>query len=105
MAKWSGVIGYVETVETTPGVWEPKITEHHYFGDVIRNMKRSQSADKVNDNISLSNSISIIANPYASQHFYAMRYISFQGAKWKITDVDASQPPRLIISMGGLYNE
>ena len=105
MAKWSGVIGYVETVETTPGVWEPIVTEHHYYGDVIRNMKRSQSADKVNDNISLSNSISIIANPYASQHFYAMRYISFQGAKWKITDVDASQPPRLIISMGGLYNE
>lgn len=105
MAKWYGTIGYVETVQTEPGIWEEKPTERNYYGDLIRNTRKLYSTGQVNDSINISNSISIVADPYAKKHFYAMRYITFEGAKWKITDVDASQPPRLIISLGGLYNE
>ena len=103
MGKWYGVIGYAETVETTPGVWEEQITERRYYGELIRNNRRLQTADQLNDDISISNEISIIADPYVYENFHAMRYLEFMGAKWKITNVEV-QYPRLILAIGGLYN-
>lgn len=103
MAKWYGKIGFGVTEETKPGVWEENITERNYYGDVIRNTRRLQTADKINDDINVGNEISIIADPYAIQNFYTMKYAEFMGAKWKITNVDV-QRPRLILSLGGLYN-
>lgn len=103
MTKWFGVIGYAETVETTPGVWEEKIVERSYFGDVTRNTRRLQTTDQVNDNIDISNTISVVADPYAYQNFHAIRYVEFMGAKWKASSVDV-QHPRLNLSLGGVYN-
>lgn len=103
MAKWYGVIGYAETVETKPGIWEEQITERNYYGDLFRNSRRLQSTDKVNDDINISNQLSIVADPYAINNFYSMRYAEFSGAKWKITDVEV-QYPRLILTLGGVWN-
>lgn len=103
MAKYYGKIGYNESVETTPGVWEEKIAERSYYGDLIKNSRRLQSADKVNDDVNISNEISIVADPYATNNFHSMRYAEFMGTKWKITNVEV-QYPRLILSLGGLYN-
>ena len=103
MPKFYGAVGYAKTVETSPGVSVEQITERNYYGDVIRNTRRLQSADKVDDDINISNEISIVADPYANDHFYAIRYVVFQGAKWKVSNVDV-QYPRLILSLGGLYN-
>ena len=103
MAKWFGHIGYAETMETSPGVWEEQITVREYYGDLTRNTRRLQSADKVNDDININNELSIVSDPYAMNHFFAMRYAEFMGAKWKITNVEV-QYPRLILSLGGLYN-
>ena len=103
MAKWFGNIGYAETVETSPGVWEEQITVREYFGDLTRNTRRLQTADKVNDDININNELSIVSDPYAIDHFYSMRYAEFMGAKWKITNVEVRYP-RLILSLGGLYN-
>ena len=103
MAKWFGKIGYAETVETAPGIWEEKITEHEYFGDLLRNTRRLQSASQVNDNIDISNDISIVADPYANENFHSMRYAEFGGTKWKISSVDV-QYPRLNLTLGGVYN-
>lgn len=103
MTKWFGVIGYAETVETTPGVWEEKIVKREYFGDVTRNTRRLQTTDQVNDNIDISNSISVLADPYAYQNFHAIRYAEFMGVKWKVSSVDV-QNPRLNLSLGGVYN-
>lgn len=104
MAKWYGVVGYAETVETEPGVWEEKITEMPYFGDLIRNARRLQSADyKTNDDIVVINTLSIVSDPYAMNHFHSMRYAELYGANWKIDNVDV-QPPRLILTLGGVYN-
>lgn len=103
MPKFYGAVGYTKTVETSPGVSVEQITERNYYGDVIRNTRRLQGADKVNDDINISNEISIVADPYANDHFYAIRYVVFQGAKWKVLNVDV-QYPRLILSLGGLYN-
>ena len=104
MAKFYGVIGFAATVETDPGVWEEQIIERHYYGDVIRNRRMLQTpSNTVNDNVNISNEISIVADPYAEQNMYAMRYIEFKGNKWKITNIDVNYP-RLTLTIGGLYN-
>ena len=104
MAKWYGKIGYAETVETEPGLWEELITEREYYGDTIRNTRRLQSSGGINDNVNIANEISIVADPYANQNIYAMRYAEFMGTKWKITSVEV-QYPRLILEIGGLWSE
>lgn len=104
MSKWYGKIGFAETLETVPGVWKETITEKPYRGDVIKNTRILQNGAGVNDNINIGNQISIVADPYADGHIYAMRYAEFKGAKWKITTVDDQQRPRLLLTLGGLYN-
>ena len=103
MAKFYGKIGYANTVETKPGVYEEQIVERSYYGDLIRNTRRLQSSDKVNDDINISNEISIVADPYATNNFHTMRYAVFMGTKWKISNVEVSYP-RLILTLGGVYN-
>lgn len=103
MAKFYGVIGFAETEVTSPGVWKERITERNYYGDLVRNTRRLQTTDQINDNINIANEISIVSDPYANEHFHAMRYAEFQGAKWKITNVQV-QYPRLILTVGGVYN-
>ena len=103
MAKFYGEIGYAATVETKPGVWEEQITTRMYYGELVRNTRRLQSANQLNDNINVTNEISIVSDPYADQNFHSMRYVEFRGAKWKIENVEVSSP-RLILTLGGLYN-
>lgn len=103
MAKWYGKIGYAEMVEAKPGVWEEQITARDYYGDLTRNSRRLQTADQLNDDINIANELSIIADPYANEHFHSMRYAEFAGAKWKISSVEAKYP-RLILTLGGVYN-
>lgn len=104
MAKFYGEVGYAVTVETRPGVWEEQITERSYSGDLIRDTRRLQSSEQLNDNISIANKISIVSDPFANENFYSMRYVVFRGAKWKISDVEV-QYPRLILTIGGVYND
>lgn len=103
MAKWFGKIGYAVTSETRPGIWGEVIVERNYYGDMTRNSRRLQAASQVNDDININNELSIISDPYAMNSFHAMRYAEFMGTKWKITNVEV-QYPRLILSLGGLYN-
>lgn len=104
MAKWYGTVGYIETKETTPGVWKPEVTERKYFGDVLRNSSRwTASTDSTNDDLNINNQISIVADPFAYRNFHMIKYVEFMGAKWKVTSVDV-QRPRLILTIGGVYN-
>lgn len=102
--KWYGRIGYRNVVETAPSVYEEKIVYKDHFGDIIVNSTRHQQSDQVNDDLVLSNKISIVANPYATNNFQSMVCIEFMGAKWKITNIDV-QYPRLVLSMGGVWSE
>lgn len=105
MAKWYGKVGYSETVETVPGVWTPQDTVHTYYGDVIRNSTRwAGNSNSTNDDLTVNSQISIVADPFAIEKFYSMKWIEFMGAKWKITNVDPTQPPRLILTLGGVWN-
>ena len=104
MAKFYGSVGYADTVETAPGVWEERIIEYPYYGDFIRNTRQLQSGETLNDNINVANEISIVADPFARQTFHKMRYVEYMGAKWKISKVEVGYP-RLTLTTGGLYNE
>jgi hypothetical protein len=103
MAKFYGEIGYGEAVEKTPGVFVDQITEYKYRGDVIRNTRRLTEGESVNNNIAVNNSISIVADAYAREHFFAIRYIRWMGSLWTISEVEV-QAPRLILRLGGVYN-
>jgi hypothetical protein len=103
MTKFHGRVGYGNTVETAAGVWETVITERLYFGDVIRNTRQLQSGEKLNDDLSVGNSISIVADPYAYENFFNMKYIEWAGTLWKVADVEV-QAPRLVLRLGGIYN-
>lgn len=103
MAKWYGKIGYSITEETEPGVWEPTIVERNHYGNVVNFRTLNQDANEVNDDINVRNGISIIADPFANNNFCNMIYAEFMGAKWKIKDVEV-QYPRLILTLGGVYN-
>jgi hypothetical protein len=103
MAKFYGEIGYAETAETAPGVWTESVKERIYSGDVLRNSKRWQTGENLNDNLTVNNEISIIADPFAYSNFHNIRYVKWMGAYWKVNRIDV-QRPRLILSIGGLYN-
>lgn len=103
MAKYYGKIGYAISEEVKPGVWKKRITEREYFGDIIRNTRKLQSSGNLNDNIIVSNEISIVADPFANENFHSMLYIEYMGAKWKISNVEV-QYPRLNLTIGEVYN-
>lgn len=103
MAKFYGAVGYGESVETAPGVWQDTIVEHKYYGDVVRNTRKSQSGEDINNDLSVGNSISIIANAYAYERFFAIRYIEWAGTLWTVSEVEV-QSPRLLFRLGGVYN-
>ena len=103
MPKFYGNIGYAISKETAPGVWVEDIVEHKYSGDVYRNTRKLQSGNQVNDSIDISNEISILSDPFANENFHSMRDVTYMGAKWKVSSVEVRYP-RLILTVGGLYN-
>lgn len=103
MTRFSGKVGYGATVETAPGVHEDQITEFTYFGDVVRNSLQFRDGESVNNDLSVSNSISIVADAYANSNFFNIRYVVWAGAYWRVSNVEV-RSPRLILELGGVYN-
>lgn len=100
--KYYGEIGFAVSTEDKPGVWDDEIVERPYFGDVVKDYTRPEG-NQIVDNIDISNQISIVADPYAYENFHHMKYIRYMGAEWNIKSVDV-QRPRLVLSIGGVYN-
>lgn len=103
MAKFYGEVGYHITSETSPGVWKESIVKRNYYGDIQRNYRRLENGDQTNDNLNVSNTISIVADAFAYSHFFAICYVEWMGTKWKVSGVEVSRP-RLILTVGGVYN-
>lgn len=103
MARFCGIVGYVERQEVKPGVWKDVVTEKTYRGDTVRNKTTWQQNEHVNDDINVSSDISILADAYAYQHFSHIKYVEFMGAKWKVTSASPERP-RITLTLGGLYN-
>jgi hypothetical protein len=103
MARFSGKVGYGVTVETSPGVHEDQIVERVYFGDVVRTSVAFRAGESVNNDLSVGNSISVVADAFANEHFFAVRYVDWAGSLWAVSEVEV-QAPRLILRLGGVYN-
>lgn len=102
--RFFGAVGYATpAVETAPDVYVEGIVEYQYFGDVVTNSRQLEVGDKVNNDLSINNSISILADEYAFLHFYAIRYVEWAGVLWTVTEVTA-QSPRLLLRLGGVYH-
>ena len=105
MAKFHGAVGYQGSqVEQKPGVWVDQIIEKQYFGDVVRNARqlRDSQSESVNNDLTINNSISIVADAYANEHFHAIRYVDWAGVLWTVDEVTV-QSPRLLLKLGGVY--
>ena len=104
MAKYHGNIGFTEQYESKPGVWSERIVEKEYYGDVVSAFFNARTdTNTTNDELTINNRISVVANDYAFQNFQFMKYVVYMGTKWRITNVEV-QYPRLILSIGGVYN-
>lgn len=104
MAKYYGKIGFAEPKEVSPGVWKDEVIEREYTGDILRNTGSwAVSSNGTNDNININNQISILTDPYAMENTHIMKYVEFMGHKWKITTFELRYP-RLILTVGGVYN-
>lgn len=105
--KWLGTVAYDEQVksEVEPDVWESAPKTVQYYGDVLKNYKSNQSSqDSTNGDISVSNQISILADPYLVNNFHKILWVTFGGAKWTVNSVEV-RPPRLLLTIGSLYVE
>lgn len=103
MAKYFGRIGFAETVETAQSVYTEQIVEREYYGDLTRVSRQLQGSENLNDNLNIANQLSIVSDPYALNNFFSIRYVVYAGAKWKVNNVEVEYP-RLILSLGGVYN-
>lgn len=103
MAKFAGKIGFENSAEISPGIWNESIEERFYYGDLLRGHMQLENSGDVNDNVRLSNEISIVCDEYAYHNFASIRYVCYMGVKWKVTGVEVKHP-RLILTIGGVYN-
>ena len=104
MAKYYGRIGFGTTYENVRGIYGEEIVYRYYSGDVIRNNRKLLTEEKVNPDLSVSNEISILADPYAVQNFHSIRCAEYLNSKWTVTNVRVEYP-RLVLSLGSIYNE
>lgn len=104
MARFYGMIGYGITEETSPGIYTESNMERPYYGEIIKNYRRWEAGERLNDNFDISNTFSILADEFAYSHIYAMRYVNYLGTNWKIKSVSIERP-RLVLEIGGVYNE
>ena len=105
MPKFYGMIGFEQTHEDPPesGIWKEEIVERPFYGDVVRNSRRLGNGGEINSNVQISNSISIVADKDAYANFHQIRYAVWQGVKWRVESIDASNPPRLTLELGSRY--
>lgn len=103
MSKFYGKVGFGITNEISPAVWDSDVEERYYYGEVKRNSRRLENGESINDNININNTIEIIGDDYAFNNFFNIKYIFWMNSFWKISNIEI-QPPRLILTIGGVYN-
>lgn len=100
--KFYGEVGYAPTVLDDHGVARPKIIKRMYYGDVDLNSKW-ETNEYVNDDIVVGHRISILADEYAVENFPYIKYVKWMGTRWLVKKIEV-QSPRLILTLGGVYN-
>ena len=104
MPRFAGKVGFGIQQEVEQDVWKEVLVERQYYGDLTRNFSRNDNSAKLNDDLTMNNTFSIVADPFAYQNFSNIKYVVYMGVRWKVSSVDASNPPRLILTAGSVYN-
>lgn len=102
--KFYGVIGFAYKKEVRPGIFSMVSEEHEAYGDVLSNVRRWETDNDINDDLVVSNQISVVASRFFCEHLGAMRYVRWNGTAWKIKSANLVRP-RVILTLGGVYNE
>jgi len=109
--RYCAKLGFRDTKEkfdadgNPTSIWVEVITERTYKADVINNTYRNQQQESVNDNYVINVKLSMLAcDAFTISHLNSIIYCDWLGHKWKVTSVDI-QRPRLIVTLGGDYNE
>jgi|tagenome__1003787_1003787.scaffolds.fasta_scaffold15842220_1 hypothetical protein len=103
MARFHGRVGFGISTETAPGVWSDVMVEHVFYGDIVQNRRMLVQGEKLNKDLSVGNSISIVGDAYAREHFFAIKYVEWAGQLWTVADVTYERP-RLTLQLGEVYN-
>lgn len=103
MTKFVGFVGFATQVETAPGVWVDQIIERRYRGEILQVLTSWEANETLNDELTIRNRISVLADSYMNTNLGVMKYIYFNGTRWKITSMETKRP-RIILSLGGVYN-
>lgn len=102
--RFHGKVIFSLTEDRGDGVFRETYTERCYYGDITKNYRRWDANSNVNDNLNISNTISIVADSFAYKNVGAIKYVEYMGVLWKVNDISVERP-RLVLSIGGLYNE
>lgn len=103
MAKFAGLVGYVTQEETSPGVWSPVENPIMMKGDIIGQRANVLNDRNVNSDITLNHRVSLLGDSYAFDNYYTIRWVIFRGRKVEVSSIEV-QRPRIILSLGGLWN-
>lgn len=103
MARYFGKVGYGLSVDQGAGVWIDQITEKEYQGDLIKDNRKLDANDNTGGNISVQNSISVVADDWTMSNFTKIRYVEWSGVNWTVSAVEVVYP-RLILRLGEVYN-
>lgn len=104
--KFSGKIGFwVDDVEVKPGVFHGHTIEKSYTGDILRNIRRYYSADnQQNEDMRLNVQLKIICDLFMKDNWSSIKYVLWNGVKWKVVEVDIIKYPDVTMQLGGVYN-
>ena len=103
MSRFHGEVGFATSVEERPGYHRDVIQEFSYFGDVVKDTRSFERSEKVNPDISIGNTVKIVADDTLLRNFATIRYVKWAGVKWAVTSVEVAHP-RLVLRLGGVYN-
>lgn len=102
--KYVGNIGFLSSnTEVTGGIATQPIISKRYFGEIITTSSRLQTQDKINPDVTINNSIAILLDGYLNNNLSNIVYVEFLNKKWSVSSIELRHP-RVILSLGGLYN-
>lgn len=105
--KLTGIAGFeLDQVEREdmPSVFESKVVTKKFRGELLSQTWRNQNSDKsTNDNLLNNNRISLVINKFFMSNIANLKYVEYNGAKWKVESFDIKSP-RIHITLGGVYN-
>jgi hypothetical protein len=105
--KLTGIAGFeLDQVEREdmPSVFESKVVTKKFRGELLGQIWRNQNSDKsTNDNLLNNNKISLVINKFFMNNIANLKYVEYNGVKWRVESFDI-KAPRIHITLGGVYN-